>query len=77
MRRPELFFRNVGKAVSKPKQSNADLRATKVGDWRTSRPRDRADSRLALLYLGTLEEALPDDMVYLADKIGTQLTGKR
>ncbi len=77
MHRPELFFRNVGKAVSKPKQLNADLRATAVSGGRTPRPRDRVDSRLALLYQGTLEEALPDDMVYLADQIGLQLTGRR
>jgi hypothetical protein len=75
--RPELLFGKVGKAVFKPKQSNTDWRATEVSDGRPRRARDRVDGRLALLYQGTLEEALPDDMVYLADQIGMQLTGRR
>lgn len=71
-----MFLGNFGNAVSKPKQSNADLRDADASKWPGRRGRARVDNRLASLYQGTLEEAIPDEMMRLVARIGAQLTGK-
>lgn len=62
--------------MSKPKQSNADFDDTDAGKWPGRHSRVRVDNRLASLYQGTLEEAIPDEMMRLAARIGAQLSGK-
>jgi hypothetical protein len=69
---PELFSGKVGKAVSKPKQLNVDSDDAERGRW----PRKHRDRRLASLYDGTLEEAIPEDMLRLVRQIEAQLAGK-
>jgi hypothetical protein len=68
-----LFIGNFRNAVSKPKQSNADLRDIEDSNRPGWRGRARIDSRLASLYQGTLEEAIPDEMMRLVVRIGAQV----
>jgi hypothetical protein len=57
--------------VSKPKQTNADSYGSRAGAnaWQGGA---RVDSRLASLYQGTLEEAIPDELMRLVARIGEQ-----
>jgi hypothetical protein len=68
----ELLFGNFGNTVSKTKQSNADSHGADDGKWGKRRGRGRVDGQLASLYQGTLEEAIPDDMIRLIAEIGAQ-----
>jgi hypothetical protein len=57
--------------VSKPKQINADSHGSRAGAnaWRSD---GRVDNRLASLYQGTLEEAIPDELMRLVARIDEQ-----
>jgi hypothetical protein len=69
---PEFIFRNPREDVAKPKRSNAELPNSDDREWPRSRARVRIDSRLASLYQGTLEETIPEDMMSLVARIGSQ-----